>query len=231
MITYFLQQSIKTTYKRMTKQGLTWLVPGLMQIPVNLALSGVGFNFIDLYSTVLFLYAYHFIMVAFQGFFRFFFTKTMKLLVCQLRFSTLALELHSKFGVSLLCFVLSGKTTTTHAKKQLSFLESLLWLLNCFWWWACLWIFTSSWVAECQNAFWGKALKGTKWNLLIRERLRIIMNQTKTESVYSPLIIVTQRMRYNLKSCYLMKNNLQDPENKQYFTPNKKMAFGMGIHN
>ena len=57
----------------MTKQGLTWLVPGLMQIPVNLALSGVGFNFIDLYSTVLFLYAYHFIMVAFQGFFRFFF--------------------------------------------------------------------------------------------------------------------------------------------------------------
>ena len=57
----------------MTKQDLTWLVPALMQIPVTLAMMGVGFNFNDLYSTVMFLYAYHFIMMAFKGFFQFFF--------------------------------------------------------------------------------------------------------------------------------------------------------------
>ena len=50
---------------------LRWLVTGLMQIPVCLALMGAGFNFDDLKSTVIFLYAFNYIMMAFKAFFRF----------------------------------------------------------------------------------------------------------------------------------------------------------------
>ena len=56
----------------MAEQGLRWLVPGLMQIPVCLALIGAGFAFDDLESTVMFLYAYHYIMMALKALFRFF---------------------------------------------------------------------------------------------------------------------------------------------------------------
>ena len=49
------------------------MVPGLMQLPVCLALIAAGFNFDDLSSTVVFLYAYHYIMMGFKSFFNFFF--------------------------------------------------------------------------------------------------------------------------------------------------------------
>ena len=45
----------------------------LFQLPVCLALIGAGFNFEDLKSTVMFLYAFHYIMKAFKAFFRFYF--------------------------------------------------------------------------------------------------------------------------------------------------------------
>ena len=54
-------------------QTKKWLVPSLMQLPVCFALIAAGFNFDDLSSTVVFLYAYHYIMMAFQASFRFFF--------------------------------------------------------------------------------------------------------------------------------------------------------------
>ena len=66
----------------MAGKGLRWLVPGLMQIPVCLALIGAGFAFDDLESTVMFLYAYHYIMMAFKDFFRFFFHQDEDEVVC-----------------------------------------------------------------------------------------------------------------------------------------------------
>ena len=57
----------------MAEQELNWLVPGLMQLPVCLALNGAGFNFEDLNSTVRFLFAFHYIMMAFKAFFRYLF--------------------------------------------------------------------------------------------------------------------------------------------------------------
>ena len=74
-INYWLFSTRKyQNYNRMAKEEFRWLVPGLMQIPVCLALIvGVGFNFDDLKSTVMFLYAYHHIMMAFKASFRVFF--------------------------------------------------------------------------------------------------------------------------------------------------------------
>ena len=63
-------------YKRMAGKAFRWLVPmvpGLMQIPVCFGLIGAGFNFDDLSSTVIFLYAYHYIMMASKASFQFFF--------------------------------------------------------------------------------------------------------------------------------------------------------------
>ena len=60
----------------MAGKAFRWLVPmvpGLMQIPVCFGLIGAGFNFDDLSSTVIFLYAYHYIMMALKGLFQFFF--------------------------------------------------------------------------------------------------------------------------------------------------------------
>ena len=59
----------------MAKQGLRWLVPqssSSFQLLVCLAMIGAGFNFDDLKSTVVFLYAYHYIMMALKAFFRLF---------------------------------------------------------------------------------------------------------------------------------------------------------------
>ena len=57
----------------MAEQRLRWLgLPGLMQLPVCLALFCAGFHFDDLNSTVAFLYAFHYIMMAFKAFFRYF---------------------------------------------------------------------------------------------------------------------------------------------------------------
>ena len=58
----------------MAEQGLRCLVPGLMQLPVCLALIyGAGFNFGDLKSTVMFLCVFHYIMMAIEAFFQFVF--------------------------------------------------------------------------------------------------------------------------------------------------------------
>ena len=44
------------------------LVPGLMQLPVCLALMRIGFQFEDLKSFVMFVYAFHYIMVGLKKF-------------------------------------------------------------------------------------------------------------------------------------------------------------------
>ena len=69
----------------MAAKGLRWIVPmvpGLMQIPVCLALIFAGFNFENWTSTVMFLYAYHYIMMALKAFFRFFFQQDCEEDVC-----------------------------------------------------------------------------------------------------------------------------------------------------
>ena len=64
-------------YNRMAEKGLRIKcfpgVTGLLQLPVCFAMLGAGFNFDDLSSTVIFLYAYHYIMMALKALIRFFF--------------------------------------------------------------------------------------------------------------------------------------------------------------
>ena len=51
------------------KLSWKWLVPGFMQLPVCLGLTAMGFQFEDLKSLVMFLYAFSYIMFTFKAFF------------------------------------------------------------------------------------------------------------------------------------------------------------------